>query len=86
MYAADLPPRVSHVPAVTQRPVTQGALTARPGPSAWASRPSWYAVAAADRMLGPTAQRFMAQRMAATEHVLAVRTPCFSHSPAPWRR
>lgn len=35
-----------------------------------ASTPSWYAIATADRMLNPIAQRFMALRMAATEHVL----------------
>ncbi|MFF3904932.1 alpha/beta hydrolase [Streptomyces sp. NPDC001848] len=70
VYAADLPPRVTSVLSVTQRPIAQGALTGRSGPPAWASKPSWYAIAAADRMLSPTAQRFMAQRMAANEHVL----------------
>ncbi|GLX49421.1 alpha/beta hydrolase [Streptomyces hygroscopicus subsp. hygroscopicus] len=69
-YAADLPLRVARGLSVTQRPVAQDALTGRSGPPAWASRPSWYAIAAADRMLNPAAQRFMAQRMAATEHVL----------------
>lgn len=70
VYAADLPPHVNHVLAVTQRPIAQSALTGRSGPPAWASKASWYAIAAADRMLNPTAQRFMAQRMAATEYVL----------------
>ncbi|MCK7621851.1 alpha/beta hydrolase [Streptomyces sp. RS10V-4] len=70
VYAADLPPHVGKVMSVTQRPITHTALTSRSGPPAWASKPSWYAIATADRMLNPTAQRFMAQRMAATEYLL----------------
>ncbi|WP_225823534.1 alpha/beta fold hydrolase [Streptomyces naphthomycinicus] len=70
VYAADLSPRATRVLSVTQRPIAPRALTARSGPPAWAAKPSWYAIAAADRMLNPTAQRFMAQRMAATEYVL----------------
>ncbi|MEU5098703.1 alpha/beta hydrolase [Streptomyces sp. NPDC020996] len=70
VYAADLPSGVEEVLSVVQRPIACGALTGRSGPPAWASKPSWYAIATADRMLNPTAQRFMAQRMAATEHLL----------------
>ncbi|MFF8594216.1 alpha/beta hydrolase [Streptomyces sp. NPDC015220] len=70
VYAADLSSRVTDVLSVTQRPIAPGALTGRSGPPAWASKPSWYAIATADRMLNPTAQRFMAQRMAATEYLL----------------
>ncbi|GAA4661925.1 alpha/beta fold hydrolase [Streptomyces youssoufiensis] len=70
VYAADLPLDVRNVMSVAQRPIARRALTSRCGPPAWASKPSWYAIATADRMLSPTAQRFMAQRMAATEHVL----------------
>ncbi|MEW1777216.1 alpha/beta hydrolase [Streptomyces sp. NPDC086777] len=70
VYAADLPPRVTDVLSVAQRPVAWRGLTGRSGPPAWASKPSWYAIATADRMLNPTAQRFMAQRMAATEQLL----------------
>ncbi|GGZ06407.1 alpha/beta hydrolase [Streptomyces olivaceoviridis] len=70
VYATDLAPRVGSVLSVSQRPIARGALTARSGPPAWARKRSWYAIAAADRMLSPTAQRFMAQRMAATERVV----------------
>ncbi|WP_320775467.1 alpha/beta hydrolase [Streptomyces sp. CRN 30] len=70
VYAADLAPAVGRVLSATQRPIACDALTGRAGPPAWASRPSWYAIATADRVLSPVAQRFMAQRMAATEHVL----------------
>ncbi|WP_424865602.1 alpha/beta hydrolase [Streptomyces sp. SAI-163] len=70
VYAADLTPTATELMSVTQRPIACNALTSRSGPPAWASMPSWYAIANADRILHPTAQRFMAQRMAATEHVL----------------
>jgi pimeloyl-ACP methyl ester carboxylesterase len=70
VYAADLPPHMKKVMSVAQRPIARSALTSRSGPPAWASKPSWYAIATADRMLNPTAQRFMAQRMAATEYLL----------------
>ncbi|MFF8971852.1 alpha/beta hydrolase [Streptomyces sp. NPDC014995] len=70
VYGADLPPHMNHVLAVTQRPIARSALTGRSGRPAWASKPSWYGIAAADRMLNPTAQRFMAQRMAAIEYLL----------------
>lgn len=70
VYAADLPPHARNVMSVAQRPIAHSALTSRSGPPAWASKPSWYAIATADRMLNPTAQRFMAQRMAATEYLL----------------
>ncbi|MEV0124908.1 alpha/beta hydrolase [Streptomyces sp. NPDC050703] len=70
VYAADLSPAARRRMSVTQRPIACDALTGRSGPPAWASMPSWYAIATADRVLHPAAQRFMAQRMAATEHVL----------------
>ncbi|WP_152886078.1 alpha/beta fold hydrolase [Streptomyces adustus] len=70
VYAADLPPHLKKVMSVAQRPIAHSALTSRSGAPAWAVKPSWYAIATADRMLNPTAQRFMAQRMAATEHLL----------------
>ncbi|MFJ5974546.1 alpha/beta fold hydrolase [Streptomyces sp. NPDC093060] len=70
VYAADLSPHVTSVLSVTQRPIARCALTSRSGPPAWADKPSWYAVATADRMLNPTAQRFMALRMTATTHSL----------------
>ncbi|MER6620797.1 MULTISPECIES: alpha/beta fold hydrolase [unclassified Streptomyces] len=70
VYAADLPPDVTAVLATAQRPIACRALTGRTGSPAWTSTPSWYAIATADRMLNPTAQRFMAQRMAAAEHVV----------------
>ncbi|MFF9086416.1 alpha/beta fold hydrolase [Streptomyces sp. NPDC014991] len=70
VYAGDLAPRAARLLAAAQRPLIRRALTERSGLPGWACTPSWYAVATADRMLSPSAQRFMAQRMTATEHVL----------------
>ncbi|KJS63867.1 alpha/beta fold hydrolase [Streptomyces rubellomurinus] len=70
LYADDLSPAAGRALAAAQRPVACGALTDRSALPAWADKPSWYAIATADRMLNPAAQRFMAQRMAATEYVL----------------
>ncbi|MFF2146770.1 alpha/beta fold hydrolase [Kitasatospora sp. NPDC058190] len=70
LYADDLSPAAGQALAAAQRPIACGALTDRSGSPAWADKPSWYAIATADRMLNPVAQRFMAQRMAATEYVL----------------
>lgn len=70
VYAADLPAAVADVMSVTQRPIACRALIGRSGPPGWAAKPSWYGIATADQLVNPTAQRFMAQRMAATEHVL----------------
>ncbi|WP_416874291.1 alpha/beta fold hydrolase [Kitasatospora sp. SC0581] len=70
LYADDLSPAAGQALAAAQRPIARGALTDRSGSPAWADKPSWYAIATADRMLNPAAQRFMAQRMAATEYVL----------------
>ncbi len=70
VYAADLPASAGSALAMAQRPLARRALTDGACPPAWASLPSWYAIATADRLLNPTAQRFMAQRMAATEHAV----------------
>ncbi|MFF3597298.1 alpha/beta fold hydrolase [Kitasatospora indigofera] len=70
LYADDLSPEAGQALASAQRPIASCALTDRSVSPAWVDKPSWYAVATADRMLNPAAQRFMAQRMAATEYVL----------------
>lgn len=41
------------------------------GPPSWAHTPSWYLVAGEDRVIPPSAQRFMADRMGATTSELA---------------
>ncbi|GGU69872.1 alpha/beta hydrolase [Streptomyces daghestanicus] len=81
-YADDLPPRASTERARAQRSLAPRALTDRSGPPAWARTSSWYAVAAADQMLNPSAQRFMAQRMAAHEHLLDASHAALLSQPA----
>lgn len=82
VYGADLPPALGETLSAAQRPIAAGALADRSGPPAWASKPSWYAIATADLMLNPAAQRFMAQRMAATEHVLDASHAVLLSQPA----
>lgn len=53
------------VRAATQRPIAASALEERAAVAAWRTLPSRYVVAAADRMLHPDAQRFMARRAVA---------------------
>jgi pimeloyl-ACP methyl ester carboxylesterase len=43
-----------------------GALAGEVSEPAWKSRPSWYLVATADRMIPPDAQRFMSKRTGST--------------------
>ena len=59
-----------------------GAITA----PAWRTKPSWYLVATADKMIPPDAQRFMAKRADATmvEERAATRSMCRSRKS--WRR
>ena len=65
VFAANLPPRLAAVLAVTQRPIAAAALEAPCPAAAWKTRPSWYAIATADQVLHPEAQRFMAHRAGA---------------------
>ncbi|WP_460307774.1 alpha/beta fold hydrolase [Actinocorallia aurea] len=66
--AADLPPDQAAVLAVSQRTLAPQAVTERSGRPAWTSVRPWYVIAEADGLLQPSAQRFMAQRMAAAEY------------------
>lgn len=70
VVAADLPARRAAVLAVSQRPLTESAVEEPSGRPAWTVVRPWYVIADADRLLHPSAQRFMAQRMAATEYRL----------------
>jgi pimeloyl-ACP methyl ester carboxylesterase len=81
-YGADLPDPVRRALFDRQRPITFGALTDPSGPPAWAGLPAWYAITGADRLVNPTAQRFMAQRMAATERVLDASHAAVVSQPA----
>jgi pimeloyl-ACP methyl ester carboxylesterase len=61
-FGNDLPARQSVVLAVTQRPVTLGALSAPSTAPAWATIPSWYEVGTIDKVIPPSAQLAMAKQ------------------------
>jgi pimeloyl-ACP methyl ester carboxylesterase len=59
-FANDLPASRGRVLAVTQRPVTYGALIEPSGAPAWQTIPSWYEVGTKDKVIPASAQRAMA--------------------------
>ena len=59
-----------------QRPISVRSIQ-QPAPElAWKQKPSWFLIAAEDRMINPKTQHFMAERMGAT-----VRTLPVDHTP-----
>ncbi|MCL2734435.1 MAG: alpha/beta hydrolase [Actinomycetia bacterium] len=65
-FAADVPGNVAAFMADSQVPWGVDALGGTVTQPAWQTKPSWYLVAADDRMIPPAAQRAMAQRAGAT--------------------
>ncbi|GII59722.1 alpha/beta hydrolase [Planotetraspora thailandica] len=70
IFAADLPRSTSALLAVTQRPVTYGALTEPSGKPAWKTIPSWALISRDDHVIPLQAQRFMTAR--AKSHTVEV--------------
>ncbi len=66
VFAADLPEEQSAIMAVTQRPVADTAFGEPMTSPAWKTLPSWFAVSTADQAIGPSAERFMAERAGST--------------------
>ena len=66
IFAGDIDRDTAAVMAASQRPGDASTLTDQSGPPAWADHPSWYLVAANDKLIPPATQRFMAQRAGAT--------------------
>ena len=64
-FAADVNPAQAAFMADSQVPWGVDALAGAVGEPAWKAKPSWYLVAADDRMIPPPAQRFMAERAGA---------------------
>jgi pimeloyl-ACP methyl ester carboxylesterase len=62
--------------AATQRPIAVACIQEKAPRPAWKAQPSWYLVAEEDRMINPTTQRFMAQRMGAR-----IRSEKVDHTP-----
>jgi pimeloyl-ACP methyl ester carboxylesterase len=64
------------VMAAVQRPINVHCIQEKAPATAWPEKPTWYLVAEEDRMINPTTQQFMADRMGATVRSLRV-----DHSP-----
>jgi pimeloyl-ACP methyl ester carboxylesterase len=65
-FAADVDPAVTRFMAAAQVPWGVAAATAPASRIAWKSKPTSYLVATRDRMIPPSAQRRMAERIGAT--------------------
>jgi pimeloyl-ACP methyl ester carboxylesterase len=61
-FAADSPADDAAVWAVTQRPITEGALNEASGDPAWKTIPSWFLFGSDDLNIPVAAHRFMAER------------------------
>jgi pimeloyl-ACP methyl ester carboxylesterase len=68
-FAADLPDAQAALMAITQRPVTQAALSERSGEPRWQSVPSWFLFGELDRNIPAGAHRIMARRAQARRTV-----------------
>jgi pimeloyl-ACP methyl ester carboxylesterase len=76
-FAADLPPQEARLLAVTQRPITQAALTEPSGDAPlWRSVPSWFVFGELDHNIPAGAHRIMAERAGARR---TVEIPGASH-------
>jgi pimeloyl-ACP methyl ester carboxylesterase len=62
--------------AATQRPIALACIQEKVPRPAWKVRPSWYLIAEEDRMINPTTQLFMAERMGAR-----IRSERVDHTP-----
>jgi pimeloyl-ACP methyl ester carboxylesterase len=62
--------------AATQRPLAVACIQEKAPRPAWKVKPSWYLVGEEDRMINPSTQLFMAQRMGAR-----IRSKKVDHTP-----
>jgi pimeloyl-ACP methyl ester carboxylesterase len=62
--------------AATQRPIAVACIQEKVRRPAWKVKPSWYLIAEEDRMINPTTQHFMAERMGAR-----IRSERVDHTP-----
>ena len=65
-FANRIPRREASVLYATQRPIAFSAGSQPSGPAAYETIPSWYLLGLQDRIITPTAQRFMAERAGAS--------------------
>jgi len=81
-FAADVEPERAAFMADAQVPWGVEALGGSISAPAWKSKPSWYLVAADDRMIPPPAQRLMAKRAGATVVEVAGSHAIYVSQPA----
>ena len=80
-FAQDVSAEEAKLIAATQGPVRAANFAQKVTVAAWTSKPSWYIVAAQDRMIDPEAQRALAARMGATTTVLQTSHVPMSSDP-----
>jgi pimeloyl-ACP methyl ester carboxylesterase len=61
-FAADVPPVLAQLMAVSQRPITEAALGEAAPAAAWKNVPSWFIYGDSDKNIPPAALAFMAER------------------------
>ena len=61
-FAEDVPPTVAQLMAVSQRPITEGALGEAAPAAAWKNVPSWFIYGDRDKNIPPAVLAFMAER------------------------
>lgn len=78
-FSQNATPEQIALAAAVQRPISVKCIQEPAPKPAWGSRPSWFLIAEADRMINPKTQHFMAKRMGATTRSFAVdHTPLLS--------
>ena len=75
-FAQNASPERAALFAATQRPLSVACIQQKAPRPGWRVTPSWYLIAAEDRMINPATQRFMAARMGAR-----VRSENVDHTP-----
>lgn len=70
-FAADLPKAQAEFEAQAQELTAASVFTVPAGQPAWKTKPSWYAVATADRIINPDLERMYAKR--ANSHMIEVQ-------------
>lgn len=81
VFAADLPAEEAAVLAASQRPGGGAGFAEPSGPVGWKTLPTWAVVSPSDLAIGPSGERFMAERAGATiteidaSHVAMISQP-----------
>jgi pimeloyl-ACP methyl ester carboxylesterase len=70
VFCADLPVEQATILAVSQRPLAEAAFGAATQNPAWKTLPSWAVISPHDIVIGPSGERFMAERAGATITVI----------------